>query len=258
MEKRVIALDGIHNLRDYGGYAGRDNARLKAGLLWRSSQHLEATPDDLDAIASLNLRTVVDLRGSSERSSFPCPRPEGFAAQLVHVDGETMGHAPHVEAGRDVRTPDEALEALNHSYSEMPYRPRMVDAYRLYFEALAERPGASLVHCLAGKDRTGVAVALVHHLLGVHWDDIMADYLLTNSAGNIDRRIAAGAAVVRQNFGAAMSDDALRMLMSVQPKWLETAFASIRDRDGTVRDYAESRLGVTPDRLRKIEDNLLG
>src|SRR5206468_1406882 len=114
----------------------------------------------------------------------------------------------------ELRSAAEAREAMRLLYRSLPLRPRLVDALSLYFEALAEREGPSLLHCFAGKDRTGIAAALLHTLLGVHADDVMADYLLTNSAGNIERRIAASAPAIRARRGEHLDDEALRVLMS--------------------------------------------
>jgi protein-tyrosine phosphatase len=258
MIDRVTSLKGIHNFRDYGGYRARGGATLRTGLLYRSSQHKDATAEDLAHVASINFATIIDLRGDSERRDFPCARPDDFGAEIVFAAGETMGHAPHVEAARSVRTPEESKASLGRGYAEMPFRPVLVQSFRCYFEALATRDGPSLVHCLAGKDRTGIAVALLHDLLGVHWDDIMADYLLTNVAGNIDARVAAGAEVVRQNFGPEMTDDAVRMLMSVQPEWLDTAFDAMRREHGSVQAYARDVLQVTPEQVSALEARFLG
>lgn len=260
MRDRVTPLEGVHNFRDYGGYAARGGAKLKAGLLFRSGQHGDATPDDLERIGSFNIATVIDLRGNAERELFPCARPPGFSARVLFADGETAGsgHAPHVEAARQVSTAEDAHTAMTGLYASMPFRPKLVEVFRLYFKALAENKGATLLHCLAGKDRTGLAVGLLHTLLGVHPDDVMADYLLTNSAGNMERRIAAGTETVRANFGKAMDDDAVRTLMSVHPAYLETAFSAIRREHGSVDGYAKDMLFISKSRLAAIEARLFG
>ena len=67
-----IETDGIHNFRDYGGWETADGARVKTGLLWRSGQHVDASDEDLEAIGRLHIRTVIDLRGESERERNPC------------------------------------------------------------------------------------------------------------------------------------------------------------------------------------------
>jgi protein-tyrosine phosphatase len=259
MEDRVIPLHGIHNLRDYGAYATRDGAKLKSGLLWRSGQHVDATPDDLAAIDRLKLATIFDLRTDGERIDYPCARHPAFAARVIFASsGPTdTSHAPHVEAAGAVQTAAEAHDRMVEVYKFMPFRPYLVEAYRLYFATLAERPGANLLHCLAGKDRTGLAAALLHALLGVHPDEMMADYLLTNVAGNVDRRIAAGASAVRGSFGPTMDEAAVRTLMSVHQDYLNAAFASICEKHGRIEAYAQDLLGVTPEVRTKLEAKLL-
>lgn len=256
---RVIPMEGIHNFRDYGGYAARDGI-LKRGSLWRSGHHSEATAADLDKVHALDIRTVVDLRGDSERALNPCLRHEEFAGNVLFHPGETAGsggEAAHEEAAREVRTADEAHAAMMRLYNSMPWRPVLVGTYRLMFDALADREGASLLHCLAGKDRTGLGAGLLHHLLGVHPDDAMADYLLTNSAGNIEARVAAGARHVRAGFGMEMDEAAIRTLMSVHPAFLETALDAIRERHGSIEAYARDVLGVDDAKLSRIEARLV-
>ena len=258
-QTRVIAFTGIHNFRDYGGYGARDG-RLKRGLLWRSGHHAEATADDLERVHVLRLATVIDLRGDSERANSPCLRHLQFEAKVLFHPGETasaQGKAVHEEAADEVRTAADAHAAMVRLYASMPFRPVLVGTYRLYFETLASDAGPSLLHCLAGKDRTGLAAALTHHLLGVHPDDAMADYLLTNHAGNIERRIEAGARHVRSGFGRDMDMAAVRTLMSVHPEFLDTAFAAIRETHGSVEAYAEDVLGVSPAMRERLAANLV-
>ena len=251
MDNRVLALAGVHNFRDYGGYAAAAGGRLRQGVLFRSGQHLEATPADLAAVDALDLATVIDLRGDTERRLYPCRRSPGFKGEVLSMPGETSGGgaAPHVEAAAaspGTATADDARRRMTSSYALMPFRPVLAGSISHYFAALNREQGANLVHCLAGKDRTGLAVALLHALMGVHADDIMADYLLTNTAGDVERRIEAGARMVRAHAAAPMDDAAVRVVMSVEPIYLETAFGAIRARHGSVEAYAEAICGVTP------------
>jgi protein-tyrosine phosphatase len=259
MQDRVKSFAGIHNFRDYGGYAAGDGGRLKTGVLYRSGQHVGATPDDLAAVAALGLRTVIDLRGNSERRHYPCARPEGFGAEVFFHDGETAGRggAPHVEAAREIVSAVDAHRAMVDLYAFMPFRPNLIAVMRMYFDALAQRDGASLLHCLAGKDRTGVAAALLHLLMGVHSDDMMADYLLTNTAGDQEARIAAGAASIRASRGPQISDAAVRTLMAVDEAFLGAALSAIVAEHGSIRAYACDVLGVTPERRAKMASRLI-
>ena len=142
-------------------------------------------------------------------------------------------------------------------YDKLPFRPVLVGTFRLYLQTLAEDHGPSLLHCFAGKDRTGVGAAIVHRLLGVHADDVMADYMLTNTAGNSEARIAAAATNVRASFGPSMTDDALRTIMGVQPEFLESAFAAMEREHGTFEAYAEAVLGADAALVARLEERLV-
>jgi protein-tyrosine phosphatase len=139
----------------------------------------------------------------------------------------------------------------------MPFRPVLVGSLRLYFEALATRDGASLLHCLAGKDRTGLAVALLHTVLGVHGDDVMADYMLTMTAGDPRARVASAAPSIRARYGPDMDDETILALMGVEADYLDTALATIAKRYGSVERYAEAVLGVDATRRRALELRLV-
>lgn len=259
MASRLLALEGISNFRDYGDYPARNGARIVAARLYRSGHHVKATRGDIDVVVGLSLATVIDLRGASERALYPCKRPAGFSAQVLFADGETTqtGQALHDEAAAAVVTARDAHANMLRLYGQMPFQPNMIAAMRLYFTALAERDGTSLLHCLAGKDRTGFVVALVHKLLGVHYDDIVDDYLLTNAVTDIDARMAHRAPFLRARFGQAIQDDAIRTLMSVHPDYLEHSFAAIAAQHGSAARYAAVALGVTPSQMAQIESRLL-
>lgn len=254
---RVLALSGIHNFRDYGGYAVEGGGRLCDGALWRSAHHVEATDEDLVALDALKIETVIDLRGDDERELHPCRRSDNFAGRVLFAGGQTAGLAPHLQAAGGAIDAATARARMIDTYAGMPYRPALVATLRLYVSALAEYDAPSLVHCVAGKDRTGFAVAIVHRLLGVHEDDLMHDYLLTNSVGKIEERIAQGAAHIRDRYGAGIGDDAVRALMSVNPAYLDAALATVRRDHGDIAGYAEAVLNLTPEMHEAMVDRLV-
>ena len=242
--QRVANLAGVHNFRDYGDYALSGGSRLKRGLLWRSGQHYEASDADLVHIDSLALSHVFDLRSDRERASHPCRRPEKFAGKVMFEADSADIMAPHVAAISGLRRdPDSTRENLRRSYRGMPYRPKLNAAIGAYFHTLADNGGASLINCMAGKDRTGFAVAMFHHAVGVHHDDIFGDYLLTNSAGNQDARIAAGKRSI-SGVIADIDNDALRVLMGVEAEYLEGAFSQIIADHGSIDAYQSATYGV--------------
>lgn len=248
---------GIHNLRDYGGYAVAGGGRVKTGVLLRSGQHIEASDADLALVDALGIRTVIDLRGTSERTGFPCRRHPNFAAQVIAYDGETSNSPPHEGGGgRVVMTPQKARERMLAVYTRMPVNPAMIWIFREYFKALDEGDGASLVHCFAGKDRTGIAASLALHVLGVHHDDIVEEFLLTNAAPT--RAILERQSLPRMeaHYGA-IDPEALHNLMGVLPEYLDTYIAKVREDHGSIDAYLATILGVDGARKERLRAKLV-
>ncbi|WP_159978276.1 MULTISPECIES: tyrosine-protein phosphatase [unclassified Novosphingobium] len=242
---RVIALEGVHNFRDAGGYGVGGGGRIKRGQVWRSGQHHGATDADLERIAAVELDSVFDLRTSKERGTHPCRRPQVFAAKVFFSSDPELRHAPHIAAAQTTRqrTAAGTRESLMRNYGKICFRPELQAMIRSWFDRLAERPGPSLVNCMAGKDRTGIAVAMLHAGLGVHRDDIMADYLLTNTAGDVEARIASGMETIRAITGQ-IDEDVLRVLMGVEAEYLDNAWTAVEERHGSVNAYLEDALGL--------------
>lgn len=257
---RTLALDGVHNFRDFGGYAVSGGGRLKRGVLWRSGQHHGASDADLAQIAALGLADVFDLRSSRERETHPCRRPESFAAQIFLSDDPTHSPAlridaaaesdekhaaPHIASAADARTRTAAdtREGMRRNYGHIAFRPELIAMIRSQLAVLAEARGPSLVNCMAGKDRTGIAVAMIQMAAGVHRDDVVADYLLTNTAGDVEARIAAGAETIKA-VARQMDPEIVRVIMGVEAEYLEAAFAMIAEKHGSLDGYLREVLGV--------------
>lgn len=245
--QHIVPTTGIHNFRDYGGYALPAGCRLVEGRLYRSGEHAKATDDDLRLISTLGLTAVIDLRGTGERTHAPCRRPAGFDATVIFADGETAVSAPHTDVASQAMDGAAARRLMQERYATIPFRPLLVTVFRAYFNTLATTAGASVVYCSAGKDRTGVLVALLHHLLGVHGDDIISDYLLTNTAGDHQARVAALRDDLEKRFGRRLSDDAVQVVTTVEASFLQSAFSAIVAQHGSVRSYMSEVLHVTPE-----------
>jgi protein-tyrosine phosphatase len=253
MSARILPLTGVENFRDYGDYPTRAGGRVVRGRLYRSAHHGKATAQDLAAIAALDLAAVVDLRRPLERDSEPTPRPEGFRGQVIECDLGDRAEAPHVAFLRETDlTPDSANAFFLDYYANAPFEPRHLELFRRYFAALGEVDGPVLIHCTAGKDRTGLLAALTHHLLGVHPDDIAADYLLTNQAARLEERAPTVAENLEKLLGKRPSDVAVRAFLGVDAAYLDAAFRAIAARHGSTEAYL-AELGVdaaATDRLR--------
>lgn len=164
-EVRDIELAGFCNLRDAGGYRTTHGRRVRRGVLLRGEYPRSLGVGAREYFAELPLARVVDLRDTPEVRARPrFFRDAGFAVRSVPIlegSAKSFVDGPPTLAGLYERM----LEVCG---------PQLVRAVRAVVQGL--RDGAVLVHCLAGKDRTGVVVALIHSLIGVSRADIVADY----------------------------------------------------------------------------------
>jgi protein tyrosine/serine phosphatase len=260
MTSRILALEGVDNFRDFGDYGTAAGRRVHPGRLYRSANHGMATPADLEAIGALGLAVVVDLRRTEERQRVPNRRPEGCRAVVISSDIDENPDDPDpwltFLKGSDL-TPGSLHGYLFDYYRAAPFASRHVDLFSRYFQALAEADGPVLIHCAAGKDRTGLLAALTHHLVGVHGDDIVEDYLLTNDEARFERRTPMVLQHIAEATGRQADAEVARIAMGVDAAYLETALEAIRQANGSIDAYLAEVLGVDAPLRERLERQLL-
>ena len=192
LSDRLKSFQTIYNFRDFGGYAGLNGCSVVTGVLFRSAHLNDLDTDDLNAIDNLPVGTVVDLRHAPERERQPSRWPAGqdratVLTQPVDVAREAAKVAPHEAfAETQLYTAEDARGYMINSYKTRPHDPGFKALFadtlnRMTEEQATDTPGI-LVHCAAGKDRTGTLCALILGLLGVSDNDIMVRYCLGKSS----------------------------------------------------------------------------
>lgn len=254
---QFLTTDHIRNLRDFGGYAVTGGGRLATGKLFRSGDTSEASAHDLSVIAHIAPAVVADLRGTSERAKAPGRWPEGLNASILEPDGESAQMAFHEEVAAQPKDAAAMREEFASRYEDLPFRAHLRKVYASYLDALSASDGASLVFCTAGKDRTGVIVAILQTLLGVHPDDVMAEYLLTNSAPDSGAQVEKLRGQIEHRFGKGLSEDAIQVVTRVDPLFLTRASDAIRARHGSVEAYADSELNCPPQKVEALRMRLI-
>ena len=245
-----LPLSGVHNFRDYGGWATRDGNSVREGLLYRSGHHVEASEEDLAAIAPLGIHTVIDLRGASERAANPCRRVEGFDGEVIFYDGETSSSPPHMDVDPAASAGEFARARMNAVYTRMPANPAMIEMFGRYLRILADRDGASLVHCYAGKDRTGIAATMLLHILGVAEADWRTEFLRTNDAPTFEVLARQSLPGIEKRLGRKLDEGAARDLLGVREEYLDTFLEQVRASHGGFDAYLADAIGVD-DALRE-------
>jgi protein-tyrosine phosphatase len=236
------------NLRDVGGHVTRTGARVRSGLVYRSTALARLEGADADAVAALGIRTVYDLRTAAERESAPDRLPPGTTHVVADVIGDKVEGSPaHIL--RLLAQPDAAERALGGERGRAIWIAHYRDfvrldsaraAYgRLFSGVASEARRPLLFHCSTGKDRTGWAAAALLLLLDVPHVDVMDDYLA--SARYVEAMLEPFAA----EYGARGGDPGLvRSTFATLPEYLDASLAEVRQLYGDVEGYFADGLGI--------------
>ncbi|WP_114951586.1 tyrosine-protein phosphatase [Sphingosinicella terrae] len=239
------------NFRDFGGQAC-GSGRVRRDRLFRSAAHDRLTPSDLARLGALGLAVVVDLRRRSERRLAPSRRPQDFSGMVVETADEDEVAAPHE---RYLAGPSLTVETLRSRvlefYRSAAFDPRHLDLFRRGIEAMAASDGPVLIHCAAGKDRTGILAALVLELLGVDRGAIMHDYLVTARNRDLVDYLTDRAVAAASQLGQSLPRPVAEILTSVDPAYLEETWTAIDARHGSLERYVGA-LQLAPGTVERL------
>ncbi len=251
MQNRIHALDGVLNFRDFGGYDARDG-KVVTGHLFRTASFAEASPKDIAFLDGLGVKFVVDLRRPEERSEASNLWP-AISPRTITNDEGYRELAPHIGVLMETDLTAEAVRTyMRTAYTAYPFEPRYVALFKAFLHGLAEEGGPAIVHCAAGKDRTGVTCALTLTALGVDHDTIVEDYELTNVAVDLDKRLPGIKARIEERIGKSVTDEAIRPMLGVHRDYLAAAIASMKSQYPDVPTYMDAVLGVDAKMVAKL------
>jgi protein-tyrosine phosphatase len=241
---RLLEWEGCLNARDLGGYATGDGRETRWGVVVRSDSPAALTEAGRAALASYGVRAIVDLRLPAELADDPNP----FAEPGDH--GITYTNISFIDPGA---VPPDAVSTLAEDYLQMLDRYRQGVAEAMAAIASASEDGAVLIHCAAGKDRTGLISALLLGLVDVPADTIAADYALT-------------AELLRpreQQWLAGFPPEERAEREAMVARYAPTAevmlavLAGLTERHGGVEPYLRST-GLDADDLERLRERLVG
>ena len=258
MRDRVIDFERVLNFRDFGGYEAVGGGHVARKRLWRSAHFAEASDQDVAGLDALGVRFIVDLRRPEERAREPNRWPGEGTRTISNDEGRADGLPPHLMALlQDNLSARVVADYMLSIYREFAFEPRHIELYRAWFAELARAEGAGVIHCAAGKDRTGVGCALTLHVLGVGEEAIFADYELTNAVLDLDARLPRIKERMEERLGRVLDADALRPMLGVNPDYLRAALASIVEQAGSIDKYLETTLGVGPRERAALREKLV-
>lgn len=256
---RIPALERACNFRDLGGYPARDGRCVRWRRMFRSGVLAQLSAADRATVAGFGVRLVCDLRRPDERATQPNP---DFGAGVRQVSWGLPQEGAFLRALPAPETIDVTLarRLMMRHYAGMP--ARLEPHLRGMFGELSNDPGVpTIVHCTAGKDRTGFAAALLLTALGVPREAVIDDYLLTNTAVDLHSQLTND----QSGFGIAPSTrfmvdlrhEAQDVLLAADADYLQAAFDALEASHGSVDAYLSSAIGCDSAMRAQLEQALL-
>jgi protein-tyrosine phosphatase len=240
---RHLRLAGASNFRDLGGYPARDGRIVRWRQIFRSNHLGHLTDDDVAVVRGLGVKSAFDFRGAVERQAALCLMND-VTVHSLPVEPTVVAALRAILASGTQLSTDHAVEVMRDSYRN--YVQQNTPRFRALFAHLLEGRAPLVIHCTAGKDRTGFACALILHTLGVSGDVIAEDYLLTNRYYRRD-----------PNNGSELPDDVKNVLGTVQASFLGAAFEAIDADYGDLETYLRDGLGLGQPERASLEARYL-
>jgi protein-tyrosine phosphatase len=239
---RHLELEGASNFRDLGGYSANDGRRVRWRQIFRSNHLGHLTAADIEVVRGLGVRSAFDFRGLEERAAAVCAVKE-IAVHSLPIE-PTVVAALRARLAAGLLSAADALEIMRESYRN--YVRLNTHSFRALFGHLLADRAPLVIHCTAGKDRTGFACALVLHALGVAEDVIAEDYLLTN---RFYRRDPAS--------GTDLPEDVRQAIGSVEASFLAAGFEAVQGDYGDLENYLKEGLGLGPQERTELKARYL-
>ena len=256
----AIELESVGNFRDLGGAATTDGRTVRTGRIFRSGHLAQATDADLDALTQLGLRVVVDFRGptdiahegddrlpaGAERMSLPMfDAATTEDVRNLFSQGDPVAIAERFGEGR-------AFEAMKDLGTKLVTLPERCEQFGQMVRRLAQPDGTpALIHCSAGKDRTGWAASLVLLTLGVDEGEVIAHYLESNA------RLGYRSTVAQRLEGTGIDPEILMSFITVHEDYVRASLAALDEVWGGIDGYLHKGLCLDDDVIDAFRASML-
>ena len=243
--ERHFAFEGCFNFRDIGGYLTKEGKKIKKGIYFRTGRQDRMSEKDLAELKNLKISTQIDLRKPEEILDQGKGPLENMGADYINIPIIPDGGSDQLSR----LVGDTGISGKRY-IGYLEFGP---ESWLKIFEILANKDSLPLVlHCTAGKDRTGVSTAFLLSVLGVDRDLIEADYQLTN----LDTERQADFIENSGGFPEGVDREAMILAAGVPEDAMKVFLDGVESRWGSVLGYLEE-IGITKNQMNVIRDNFL-
>lgn len=260
--QRSVPLEGQGNFRDIGGYETADGRTVKTGVLYRSGELHALTDADVEILDDMGIRTVVSFLIPREiEARGPDRVPEGTREVMLPIEG---GGGLVAEASRARRTGDfsKVPTDLNPRFHELLADEAKEQYAALIREIIADDSRPLVYHCSHGVHRTGTATAIILSALGVPWETVREDYLLSNvtRSEEVEKRLVQLRATAAETFGIPEDEvdmTNIKAFYILQGNYIDGTLAKVKADYGSIENYLKEGLGLSEQEIDLLRERLL-
>ncbi len=263
-EARVINLEGQANFRDIGGYETKDGRAIKMGKVYRSGELQKLTDKDVGKLKALHVNTLVNFLMEEEIEKRGRDRlPEGVKEVFVPIDGDVAAELTReVGVARDTGDFSKIPVELNPEVHRLLTEAGAESYASLVREIIKDKDGALVYHCSHGIHRTGTATAIILSLVGVPWESVRQDYLLSNETrkAEVKKRIAQLGKMTAKTQGVPFEQidmTNIKAFYILEGEYIDATRDEILRNYGSFENYANKRLGLSDKEISALKDVLL-
>ncbi len=237
LAERILPMTGAFNFRDLGGIKLADDRKVKWGKLFRADELTNLTEEDVEYLESISISSVIDFRAENEIKRAPdkLPKSARFKYPLAITPGAMRTDGAQ---SRGMASFSNQMKQMNRLYVS---DPACVRAYRIMFTVIQNNLSAPIVfHCSAGKDRTGMATALILFALGASEETVLEDYMLSK------KHIGDKYTAMVEKYPRTAP------IFTVKRTYLEAGIEQMKNDYGSIENFLTQELKVDIPRLRRI------
>lgn len=238
---RLVRMEGAVNFRDIGGYKTTDGKQVRWTKIYRSADVSRLTDNDLAILEQKQIHTVIDFRGVKEAQKAPDHLLPNTDYTLCPAGSDSL---PDMQKIAEQITSGQFLTGFytNTQYLGARYKP--------FFQKLLALPDnqSMMYHCTGGRDRTGIATALLLYALGVPEETIEADFTASNIyLKPMNERMFGG---LSQN--GKIDVEKVKKALELKPELIQSLFAAIRKQYGSMDQFFSKELGIGPEEIKQL------
>lgn len=247
-------INNLVNFRDLGGIVNKEGKRLKNNKFLRSGEVVGLSKDERQLLVNkYKLEKIIDFRSMNEL--LENPDDDILGVTNIHIDlfKDNKEQVSSMENFQSIKTIEGINELMKNIYKVLISSKESVKGYRRFIdECLSLESGSILIHCFAGKDRTGIGALILLTLLDVDIDEIYKDYLLTN----VLRKEANDRLINSSNLDG-IEKEIYEVALTVDKSYLDAVIETTSLKYGTFLEYLKQVYNISEDEIEKLKDIFL-